>query len=197
MPMKARTESEGTRERILEAAWRLLKASPDLRVRIADVAAAAGISRQTVYLHFGDRAGLLLAAVRQRAVTDVPRAFIVAARDEPVPGALASFVKAWLGYIPEIQPVAQMLSAGARLDASSRPAWEDRMSNLRTLILALTRRLAAAGLLQPTWTVETAADWIWHRTHIDGWYHMVVERGWDPADFADRVARSLESDLLV
>jgi len=71
------------------------------------------------------------------------------------------------------------------------------MSNLRTLILALTRRLAAAGLLQPTWTVETAADWIWHRTHIDGWYHMVVERGWDPADFADRVARSLESDLLV
>jgi Bacterial regulatory proteins, tetR family len=34
-----------------------------LKVRIADIAVAAEVSRQAVYLHFGNRANLLLAAV--------------------------------------------------------------------------------------------------------------------------------------
>jgi AcrR family transcriptional regulator len=37
-----------------------------LKVRIADIAVAAEVSRQAVYLHFGNRANLLLAAVQYR-----------------------------------------------------------------------------------------------------------------------------------
>jgi AcrR family transcriptional regulator len=47
-------------ERLLRAAWDLApEQGPGLR--LADVAARAGVSRQAVYLHFGDRTRLLLA----------------------------------------------------------------------------------------------------------------------------------------
>jgi hypothetical protein len=70
------------------------------------------------------------------------------------------------------------------------------MANLRNLILALTRRLAAAGHLRSVWTAESAADWIWHHTHADAWRHLVTECGWAPPDVVRRLAASLERDLL-
>jgi serine phosphatase RsbU (regulator of sigma subunit) len=53
-----------TRERILEASHRLLEQSPTTPV--ADLAAAAGVSRSTLYRHFPDRASLLAAAATHR-----------------------------------------------------------------------------------------------------------------------------------
>jgi serine phosphatase RsbU (regulator of sigma subunit) len=79
----------GSRERILDAAGRLFSHSPT--VTLADVAAAAGVSRSTVYRHFADR-NALLAGVRTTAVpADRPGDQEPAlppgrlARDRPVP----------------------------------------------------------------------------------------------------------------
>lgn len=192
------TVDNATDQRILEATWSLLGKSPDLKVRMADIAAAAGVSRQAVYIHFGNRANLLLAAVRHRDRSlGLTRRFIDAARNHPLPEALGNFVRAWLGYIPHIQPVAQLLSAAAAVDPEAAAAWEDRMALLRNQILILASRLEEAGFLRAPWTAATAADWIWHRTHVDGWGHLIGERGWNARDFADAVADSLARDLLV
>ncbi|HEV7371545.1 TetR/AcrR family transcriptional regulator [Arenibaculum sp.] len=196
MAGKTRNEPPDTRERIVEATWKLMEESRDLQVRIADIAQAAGVSRQAVYLHFGNRANLLLAAVQHRDRTSPTGAIARAALKDPVPGALGTYVEAWFAHIPRIQPVAQMLSAASLTDPEARVAWEDRMALLRRLTTALAGRLAAAGLLAPGWTAERAADWIWHRTHLDGWCHLVADRGWDPADAARQVRLSLERDLL-
>jgi serine phosphatase RsbU (regulator of sigma subunit) len=59
-----RSDSNGNRQRIVEAARRLLGQSSN--ATLADVAAAAGVSRSTVYRHFGDR-GSLVAAVGERS----------------------------------------------------------------------------------------------------------------------------------
>jgi AcrR family transcriptional regulator len=185
-----------TRERILEATWKLMEESHDLKVRIADIAGAAGVSRQAVYLHFGNRANLLLAAVQRRDSTSPTWAIKRAAEEDPVPAALANFVEAWFEHIPRIQPVAHLLSAASQIDAEARAAWDDRMALMRRLIVALTRRLAMGGALKPEWTVEQAADWIWHRTHLDGWRHLVRERGWDAAEYGRRICASLQRDLL-
>jgi AcrR family transcriptional regulator len=196
VPTAAAVPQENSRERILEATWRLLEDSPDLNVRIADIAAEAGVSRQAVYLHFGDRSKLLLEALRHRDGTAPQKAFVQAAFHDPVPEALGRFVKGWFDYIPRIQPVARIVAAAAQVDEDARVAWEDRMASFRNLVEALARRLAQAGLLQKGWTEAKAADWIWHRTHLDSWRHLVHERGWDPALCARRVAESLERDLL-
>ncbi len=53
-----------TRERILEATAELLSTRSPADVRMADVAAAAGVSRQALYLHFRNRTDLLVEAAR-------------------------------------------------------------------------------------------------------------------------------------
>src|SRR5690348_15616134 len=65
-PPPYRGKGDPTGERILEAAERLLRERGAVHsVRVADVAEAANISRQSVYLHFDNRAGLLEAVTRR------------------------------------------------------------------------------------------------------------------------------------
>ncbi|MPZ58209.1 MAG: TetR family transcriptional regulator [Rhizobiales bacterium] len=196
MPVAAQSTPPDTRERILAATWTLVEESQDLKVRIADIAAAAGVSRQAVYLHFGNRANLLLAAVQYRDMTSPTAGIARAAETDPIPGALATFVETWFAHIPRIQPVARLLSAASQTDPEARVAWDDRMALLRRLSFALAKRLADGGVLKPEWTPGQAADWIWHRTHLDGWRHLVGECGWDAADYRRCVCTSLERDLL-
>jgi AcrR family transcriptional regulator len=53
----------GTRERLLEAAEKLLDASPNRDVATRDVCRAAGVGPPVLYRHFGDKNGLLRAVV--------------------------------------------------------------------------------------------------------------------------------------
>jgi len=55
------------RESLLEAAYTALVRRPWSAVRMVDVAAAAGVSRQTLYNEFGSKEGLARALVRREA----------------------------------------------------------------------------------------------------------------------------------
>ncbi|MFE9608956.1 TetR/AcrR family transcriptional regulator [Streptomyces sp. NPDC006012] len=55
------------RENLLDAAFRALAQRPWSAVRMVDVAAAAGVSRQTLYNEFGSKEGLARALVRREA----------------------------------------------------------------------------------------------------------------------------------
>ncbi|MGP2439660.1 TetR/AcrR family transcriptional regulator [Streptomyces sp. JW3] len=57
----------GARESLLDAAHRALSRRPWSAVRMVDVAAAAGVSRQTLYNEFGSKEGLGRALVRGEA----------------------------------------------------------------------------------------------------------------------------------
>src|SRR5216683_2177862 len=56
--------SENSNIRILDAALALIKRRKGADVSMAEIAKAARVSRQAVYLHFADRADLMLALVR-------------------------------------------------------------------------------------------------------------------------------------
>ena len=58
------SEDLKTRERILIATVEMLEQHGGRGVRMSDIAKAAGISRQAVYLHFASRADLLVAATQ-------------------------------------------------------------------------------------------------------------------------------------
>ena len=58
------TKSERSREEILDAAWDLI-AVQGVAVSMAKIAAAVGMTRQSIYVHFGSRGGLLIALVRR------------------------------------------------------------------------------------------------------------------------------------
>ncbi len=75
-----RSDAQRNRERILEAAGRLLVQSP--AATLADIGAAAGVSRSTVYRHFPDRRALVA------AVAETPRSTEEAVEDLLPPGKL-------------------------------------------------------------------------------------------------------------
>ena len=56
-------DSSETKSRILNATWKLLE-SGDNAVRMSDIAKAVGISRQALYLHYPNRADLLVATTK-------------------------------------------------------------------------------------------------------------------------------------
>jgi AcrR family transcriptional regulator len=57
-----------TRARILDTAWGLVRERGIDAVTVADIAAATGVSRQLLYVHFENRAGLLKAMARRHDV---------------------------------------------------------------------------------------------------------------------------------
>ena len=86
--MGARAEQvERTRRDILEAMKAALKALPYPEIRVADVAASAGVSSQTVHTHFGTKDELLLAAIAELGPE------LLAMRGNPAPGDVSAIVR--------------------------------------------------------------------------------------------------------
>ena len=73
-----------TRERLLDAAWREATEHGVDGLTLAAVGARAGVTRQAVYLHFGNRASLL---VEMTARFDRTSGFRSAPRRDPQPPA--------------------------------------------------------------------------------------------------------------
>jgi AcrR family transcriptional regulator len=186
-----------TRSRILEAAWELARERGAGAITIAEIAAAAGVSRQLVYFHFKNRAGLLVAMARHHDVSSgfVERA--AATRSLPPVEGFEKLLREWCEYIPEILPVARALEAAVITGDEGVVAWQDRMDDLWETFRIAVDRVDRDGRLAGSWTVETATDWVWARSHLTAWQHLVGERGWAPDDYKERVIRSILSEVLA
>jgi len=186
------------RTRILETAWRLIGERQDASVTLVEIAKESDTSRQTLYVNFGSRAGLLTAMVAHQDEISGGPAGLKRARSEVSPEqALETYTRAWFKYVPDIFPVATALAAAALTDADARAAWENRMQLVRNGLLEITKGLKKHGQLRTGWTPETAADWCFNLIHVDTWQHLVVERGWKPADLVRHVVASLRATLLA
>lgn len=185
-----------TPTRVLEAARGLVEGRGAADVTIAEVARAAGVSRQTVYLHFGSRAGLLLALARRHDRTSGFMSRVLSARSRPAPEGFERLLDAWFDYLPEILPVARALEGAAIAGDEGGEAWHERMRDWRGAIRIAVEGLAAAGALADGWTVDRATDWVWAMVHVERWQHLVVERGWPPEEFRDRTLSALRRDVL-
>jgi AcrR family transcriptional regulator len=181
--------SAETRRRVLDAAWERVREHGPKGASVKDIAAAAGVSRQLVYFHYGSRAGLLTAMARHR-----DRGFGRAAADAleltPLEG-LEATLRAWCGYVPEILPVARALEAALVTGDEGGTAWRERMGELHQVL----RRAIERVELEPPWTVETATDWVWARVQPASYAHLVGERGWTHERYVQRTVESLLREL--
>jgi AcrR family transcriptional regulator len=189
--------SAETRERILDAAWRLVRDQGAAAVSVKDVAAAAGVSRQLVYFHYRNRAGLLLAMARHQDQRSGFRRRVAATRELPPVAGFEAFLREWCAYLAEILPVARALEAAYITGDEGGEAWQDRMGELHEACRLAVDRVARDNRLAPGWTVPLAADWAWSRVLPSTWAHLVGMRGWDPASYTDRTVASLLADLIA
>jgi AcrR family transcriptional regulator len=186
-----------TRKRILEKTWRLMEKRKGQNVLIRDVARAAGVSRQAVYLHFGSRAGLLIATVRY--VDEVNHLNErIQGMNTPANGVevLEAFIDFWGNYIPEIYGLAKALVAVRDVDKDAAAAWDDRMQVLYQGCRSTIDCLVRDQSLSPEWDPDQAADIFWSMLSISVWENLTVERGWTQDEYTTRMKSALKGMLV-
>lgn len=176
-----------TSKMILEAAWRMASESRTLDLSMSELARMSGVSRQTVYLAFENRAGLLAAMVQNRddSTDHVRRISETANSDEGTPEALFAYLQAWIDYIAIVYPVASLMSAGSLTDPDVAKVWATRMGLIKGGFYKHCAILKAKGLLRDDWTPKTAGDLCFSLSHVESWRTLVVENGWAPEAFSE------------
>jgi AcrR family transcriptional regulator len=186
-----------TRARILDATWELV-AERGGAIKLSDVAARAAVSRQAVYLHFGDRTGLLVALVDHMDESlDLGESLARVHAAEDGATLLEAAMRLNTSFWAQVLPVAQVLEAAQHHDEALGTAWRDRMrfrqSTFRTMIEALADR----GELADEWTLDDAAATLYAVAHFDAWRELVVELDWSDEHYVESMARLLRRALLT
>jgi len=173
------SDAADTKIKILNASWRLLEAPEGALVRMSDIAKAAGISRQAVYLHYPSRAELLIATVRhideaQQVETRLAASIEAKSGLERLDG----YIEFWAGYIPEVHGVCRALIAMKDTDPAVKAAWDDRMEALRQGCAAAVGDLKRDGKLNERHSTDAATDLLWMLMSISNWEQLTVDCGW-------------------
>ena len=182
------SENIKTRERILQAAVRMLEKHGGKGVRMADIARDTGVSRQAVYLHFATRTELLVAATLYKGELLDVEARLAPSR-EATSGLerLDLYIDFWGNYIPEFYGVAKALILAQDSDDAAAEAWRDRMRAFKDGCRAAIDALYADGLLAPEWTRPKATDALWALLQVPGWEALTIDCGWSPKEYTRRM----------
>jgi len=179
--------------RILEAAHSLmLQGAP--RASMAEIAQAAGISRQAVYMHYGTREALLTALNQHLTQTfgiaeELQRIAASATGIEAL-RASASFQAR---LYPKVWAVVRALeTAQGNNDEDAERVWQAQLRNDLAGCKITVERLDREQLLKPGLDVDTATDLLWALTSIPLWEELVLQRGWSAQRYEQHVA-----DLLI
>ncbi len=173
-----------TRTKILEASIRVLKSKGGQGVRMGDIAKAAGISRQAVYLHFASRADLLAAATRHvDDLLDLDRRLARSREAKSGIDRLDAYIEFWGNYVPEIYSVAKALLMVQDSDEAAASAWHERMLAMRDGCRAAIEALRADGVLADEWNVKRATDLLWTMLSVRNWEQLTQECGWSPRQY--------------
>ena len=192
------------RRRILDAAGALFREHGYLGTTIAQIAAAAGVSTQSVYNMAGGKAELL------KAVYDVA----VAGDDEPVPMAQRPAIQAMIAapdprqalalYARLGREIAQrthrlvtvILAQAATGDAAQTELAAQIEAQRAIGTAATARHLASRFGLRPGLTEQAAADILWTLTAPDIVERLITQRNWPWDTYEHWLADTMASSLL-
>jgi AcrR family transcriptional regulator len=187
-----------SRDRILDAALSLIAKRGEAGVTMAQIAKAARVSRQAVYLNFVDRADLLLALVRY---VDERRGLAQELKKiESAPTALEAMCEAvalQARMNPGVWAIARALDAVRRTDDAAEKGWQDRLNSRLEGCRQIAHRLRREGMLRNEWTVAAAADLLWSVTSLRTWEDLILQRRWTAAEYQQRIYRLLSDTLVV
>ncbi len=161
---------------------------------MAEIAAAARVSRQAVYLHFADRADLMLALVRRADEKRHLEEELRRVREaRSALAALRAMVSLQARLNPGVWAVARALDAVRRNDPAAERGWQDRLHHRLEGCRQMIARLQKEGRLRRGLDPSVAADLLWSLTSLRMWEDLVLERGWS----ARRYQRHVTALLLA
>ncbi len=173
-----------TRTKILNATWKLMEERRGVGVRMSDIAKAAGISRQAVYLHFSTRVDLLGATTKYvDEINGLDERLKVVTQAKSGFDALMAYVDVWGNYLPEIHGIAGALLAVRETDEAAKAAWDDCMSCHQSGCHDIVKALQSEGRLAANWTDSSATEMMWVLLSFQTWEQLTVECGWSNAQY--------------
>lgn len=191
------SKETNTRKRILEATWQLMEQCLGKTISMSDVAKAAGISRQAVYLHFDSRTELMIATSNYvdeiKGLDERLNKFKTASTGTEL---LEACIEVWGNYIPEIYGIAKALLATRDTDEAMNAAWNSNMGCLREICKETIVTLESEGILAPEWSKEEAIEMFWTIISIHNWEQLTTECGWSTTQYIDKMKILLKRTFI-
>jgi AcrR family transcriptional regulator len=185
-----------TRRRILDAVATQLRETPAQPVSLDKVAELAQVSRSTIYVVFGSRAGLFDAFTvdlwERTGIGDLTRAVAAPNALDHLRGGLRAASRMYAAD----RDIYRVLYTMARLEPGSVGDAVAKMEAERRGGMAhVVNRLAEDGVLRDDVTVEFANDLLWMLCSFDALDRLITDRGMAVDDAADMLALTAERAL--
>jgi AcrR family transcriptional regulator len=181
-------QARHNRSAILEAARRMFLERGFAGTTMPDIAAAAGVSVQTVYKAFaGD----------DEPVPMTERASLRRVRDEPDPRRQLELYGEHLAAVaPRHVPIQLVILSAAATDPEAGKVWRELQAERLRGMSLFARSLHAAGHLRSGVSATEARDVLWTYNSAELFQLLVIERGWSPGRYGRWVAAALTAALL-
>ncbi|WP_232665063.1 TetR/AcrR family transcriptional regulator [Pseudonocardia sp. TRM90224] len=197
-------QARETRARVLVEAGRLFLEKGYVETSMPDIARSAGVSVQTVYKAFANKATLL------KAVYDIS----VVGDDEPVAmadrDAIAEVVaepdarrkiELYARHLVEIMPRTSPLLLLARNAAGADPAaaavWEQMRAEMLGAMTLFGADLRGTGQVRGDISPDEVRDILWTLHAPEVYELLVVERGWSAARYGAFVAGAMINGVVA
>jgi AcrR family transcriptional regulator len=200
---RRQAQARQTRSAVLESARTELLAKGYAGTTIAAVARGAGVSVETVYKAFGNKAGLLKATFDVAIVGDdepVPlmeRPEIKANIAEPDPRKkLHHYASFFIERAVRSVPLQLLARDAAASDPAAAEVWDAMLQERLTGMTRFAQHLHDDGHLRAGITADDARDILWAYNAAEMWELLVIRRGWTPERFGTWIAEQLIAALL-
>ncbi len=151
LPAPGRPKDLGKRAAILDAARRLFITQGFERVSMDQIASEAGVSKLTVYSHFGDKDSLFGEAVRAHCEQGMPTSLFDERAEIPLRERLDVIGRAFFAMVMAPDAIAgHRILCSPQVTASALPAvfWEAGPQRVQQAFAALLERRIKAGELE-------------------------------------------------
>ena len=194
-------QARATQRAVLAAAQELFVSQGYVATTIAQVAAHAGVSAETVYSAFRSKAGLLhrvwdiTIGGDDEEVVFHERPEVMAIRaEQDLAKRFALHARFMTVTARRMGPFLRMLEAAAGADPAAAAMLEEIGRQRLAGMTVMAREAATTGQLAVP--EETCRDVVWALSDGVLWHRLVEERGWTDEQFAEHLARLLVA-LLV
>lgn len=187
--------AQATRQRILDAARATLELGPLGALKVEEVAREAGVSRSTVYLLYGSRAGLFDALARDLRDTAGFESLVAAFQ---LPDALDAFrgaQRAAVGVYATMPHLARALFTLAAIDPDAVGAVRAIEDGRVPGQARIAQRLADQGYLRDDITVAEAAEMLSVISSFGAFDELFDGRGLAADAVADRLVAMAERSV--
>ena len=198
-------QSAHTRAVVLGAARTLfLEEGGYARTSLSAIAAAAGVSVQTIYNTFGSKAALLKAVYDTTLAGDdepVPMGqrpeFLAMEREQDPAALLHRYAHIGANLMKRLGPLYGRVREGAAAGDPDLTGLLETTARERLIgATEVVRSLQRLGPLRPGLTAARARDIVWTHTSYELWDLLVRQRGWSPRAYADYLGVSMSRALL-